>query len=201
MPPDMGYGYLGMSFREELASRAYRRWCVRTLLLVVFLILAARYESWSTFSVLLTLPVAVLGAFLAINIRGMENAVYVQIGLIMLIGLSAKNAILIVEFAKRDYDGGKPVDEAALDGARLRFRPILMTSFAFIMGSIPLAIASAPESARFAHPVTTVVGGTLSPHAGHLPDPGDVRTRRNLSTRAATTRLFGRRRAPPSDAH
>jgi hydrophobic/amphiphilic exporter-1 (mainly G- bacteria), HAE1 family len=164
MPPDMGYGYLGMSFQEQLAEQGVSPMVVFGLsLLVVFLILAAQYESWSLpFSVLLTLPVAVLGAFLAINIRGMENAVYVQIGLIMLIGLSAKNAILIVEFAKRDYDGGKPVDEAALDGARLRFRPILMTSFAFIMGSIPLAIASGAGSAGRRILGTTVVGGMLA---------------------------------------
>ncbi len=164
MPPDMGYGYLGMSFQEQLAEQGVSPMVVFGLsLLVVFLILAAQYESWSLpFSVLLTLPVAVLGAFLAITIRGMENAVYVQIGLIMLIGLSAKNAILIVEFAKRDYDGGKPVAEAALDGARLRFRPILMTSFAFIMGSIPLAIASGAGSAGRRILGTTVVGGMLA---------------------------------------
>jgi len=164
MPPDMGYGYLGMSFQEQLAEQGVSPMVVFGLsLLVVFLILAAQYESWSLpFSVLLTLPVAVLGAFLAINIRGMENAVYVQIGLIMLIGLSAKNAILIVEFAKRDYDRGKPVGEAALDGARLRFRPILMTSFAFIMGSIPLAIASGAGSAGRRILGTTVVGGMLA---------------------------------------
>jgi len=164
MPPDMGYGYLGMSFQEQLAEQGVSPMVVFGLsLLVVFLILAAQYESWSLpFSVLLTLPVAVLGAFLAITIRGMENAVYVQIGLIMLIGLSAKNAILIVEFAKRDYDGGKPIDEAALDGARLRFRPILMTSFAFIMGSIPLAIASGAGSAGRRILGTTVVGGMLA---------------------------------------
>jgi len=164
MPPDMGYGYLGMSFQEQLAEQGVSPMVVFGLsLLVVFLILAAQYESWSLpFSVLLTLPVAVLGAFLAITIRGMENAVYVQIGLIMLIGLSAKNAILIVEFAKRDYDGGKPIDEAALDGARLRFRPILMTSFAFIMGSIPLAIAAGAGSAGRRILGTTVVGGMLA---------------------------------------
>jgi HAE1 family hydrophobic/amphiphilic exporter-1 len=92
----------------------------------------------------------------------MENAVYVQIGLIMLIGLSAKNAILIVEFAKRDYEGGRPVDEAALSGARVRFRPILMTSFAFIMGTIPLAIASGAGSAGRRILGTTVVGGMLA---------------------------------------
>jgi HAE1 family hydrophobic/amphiphilic exporter-1 len=164
MPPDMGYGYVGMSFQEQLAEQGVSPMVVFGLsLLVVFLILAAQYESWSLpFSVLLTLPVAVLGAFLAITFRGMENAVYVQIGLIMLIGLSAKNAILIVEFAKRDYDGGKPVDQAALDGARLRFRPILMTSFAFIMGSIPLAIASGAGSAGRRILGTTVVGGMLA---------------------------------------
>jgi len=164
MPPDMGYGYLGMSFQEQLAEQGVSPMVVFGLsLLVVFLILAAQYESWSLpFSVLLTLPVAVLGAFLAINVRGMENAVYVQIGLIMLIGLSAKNAILIVEFAKRDYEGGRSVGEAALDGARLRFRPILMTSFAFIMGSIPLAIASGAGSAGRRILGTTVVGGMLA---------------------------------------
>ncbi len=164
MPPDMGFGYLGMSFQEQVAEQGVSPMVVFGLsLLVVFLILAAQYESWSLpFSVLLTLPVAVLGAFLALTFRGMENAVYVQIGLIMLIGLSAKNAILIVEFAKRDYDGGKPVDQAALDGARLRFRPILMTSFAFIMGSIPLAIASGAGSAGRRILGTTVVGGMLA---------------------------------------
>ncbi len=108
MPPDMGFGYLGMSFQEQLAEQGVSPMIVFGVsLLVVFLILAAQYESWSLpFSVLLTLPIAVLGAFLALKVRGMENAVYVQIGLIMLIGLSAKNAILIVEFAKRDYERG-----------------------------------------------------------------------------------------------
>ncbi len=164
MPRDMGYGYLGMSFQEQLAEEGVSPMVVFGLsLLVVFLILAAQYESWSLpFSVLLTLPVAVFGAFLALTIRGMENAVYVQIGLIMLIGLSAKNAILIVEFAKRDYDSGRSIDESALDGARLRFRPILMTSFAFIMGSIPLAIASGAGSAGRRILGTTVVGGMLA---------------------------------------
>ena len=141
MPPDMGFGYLGMSFQEQEADQGVSATTVFGVsLLVVFLILAAQYESWSLpFSVLLTLPIAVLGAFLALTARNMENAVYVQIGLIMLIGLSAKNAILIVEFAKRDYDSGRPIDEAALGGARVRFRPILMTSLAFIIGTIPLA--------------------------------------------------------------
>jgi HAE1 family hydrophobic/amphiphilic exporter-1 len=164
MPADMDFGYVGMSFQEELAEQGVSPMVVFGVsLLVVFLILAAQYESWSLpFSVLLTLPVAVLGAFLAIKIRGMENAVYVQIGLIMLIGLSAKNAILIVEFAKREYDRGRPIGEAALDGARLRFRPILMTSFAFIMGALPLAIASGAGSAGRRILGTAVVGGMLT---------------------------------------
>jgi HAE1 family hydrophobic/amphiphilic exporter-1 len=153
-----------MSFQEEQAEQGVSPSTVFGVsLLVVFLILAAQYESWSLpFSVLLTLPVAVLGAFLALTIRGMENAVYVQIGLIMLIGLSAKNAILIVEFAKRDYEAGHPVDEAALGGARVRFRPILMTSFAFIMGTVPLAIASGAGSAGRRILGTTVLGGMLT---------------------------------------
>jgi HAE1 family hydrophobic/amphiphilic exporter-1 len=164
MPLEMGYGYVGMSFQEEEAEQGVSATTVFGLsLLVVFLILAAQYESWSLpLSVLLTLPVAVLGAFLALSLRGMENAVYVKIGLIMLIGLSAKNAILIVEFAKRDYDRGRSIEESALDGARLRFRPILMTSFAFIMGSIPLAIASGAGSAGRRILGTTVVGGMLA---------------------------------------
>src|SRR6201982_2212486 len=112
-------------------------------LLFVFLILAALYESWSLpFSVLLGTPVAVFGAFLTLWLRGMQNNIYTQIGLIMLIGLAAKNAILIVEFAKDKYKKGKPLLDAALEGARLRLRPILMTSFAFIFGCVPLWIAA-----------------------------------------------------------
>jgi hydrophobic/amphiphilic exporter-1 (mainly G- bacteria), HAE1 family len=164
MPPDMGFDYVGMSFQEQEAEKGVSPMVVFGLsLLVVFLILAAQYESWTLpFSVLVTLPIAVLGAFIALSGRGMENAVYVQIGLIMLIGLSAKNAILIVEFAKRDYERGRSVEEAALSGARVRFRPILMTSFAFIMGTIPLAIASGAGSAGRRMLGTTVVGGMLA---------------------------------------
>ena len=112
-------------------------------LLFVFLILAALYESWSLpFSVLLGTPIAVFGAFAALWARGMENNVYAQIGLVMLIGLAAKNAILIVEFAKMEHDRGVPLMEAALTAAKLRFRPILMTAFAFILGVVPLLTAS-----------------------------------------------------------
>ena len=111
-------------------------------LLCVFLILAALYESWSLpFSVLLSTPVAVFGAFAALMVGQYANNVYAQIGLVMLIGLAAKNAILIVEFAKMGVEQGKPLVEATLEGARLRLRPILMTSFAFILGCVPLALA------------------------------------------------------------
>ena len=110
---------------------------------VVFLIMAAQYESWTLpFSVLLGVPIAVFGAFITLYFRRLDNDVYAQIGLVMLIGLSAKNAILIVEFAKMEYDKGKTLIDAALTGARLRLRPILMTAFAFILGCVPLWTAS-----------------------------------------------------------
>jgi HAE1 family hydrophobic/amphiphilic exporter-1 len=128
----------------------------------VFLILAALYESWSLpVSVLISTTVAVLGAFLALWSRGFENNVYVQIGLIMLIGLSAKNAILIVEFAKREFEGGKTLAEAALAGARIRLRPILMTSFAFVFGCVPLWIASGAGGISRETLGTVVIGGVL----------------------------------------
>jgi hydrophobic/amphiphilic exporter-1 (mainly G- bacteria), HAE1 family len=164
MPPQMGYDYLGLSYQEQVAEQGIPASVVFGVsLLVVFLILAAQYESWTLpFSVFLTLPIAVLGAFLALLARNMQNAVYVQIGLIMLIGLSAKNAILIVEFAKRDYENGEKIDEAALSGARVRLRPILMTSLAFIVGTIPLATATGAGSAGRRILGTTVIGGMLA---------------------------------------
>jgi HAE1 family hydrophobic/amphiphilic exporter-1 len=132
-------------------------------LLVVFLILAAQYESWALpFSVLLSTPVAVFGAFVALWVRGFENDVYAQIGLVMLIGLSAKNAILIVEFARSERLRGKNALEAALEGARIRLRPILMTAFAFVLGTIPLAIASGAGAASRRILGTAVIGGMLA---------------------------------------
>ena len=129
----------------------------------MFLILAAQYESWSLpFSVLLTTPIAVFGAFLALWLRAFENNVYAQIGLVMLIGLSAKNAILIVEFAKAEYEGGKSIIDAALAAARLRLRPILMTAFAFILGVLPLAIASGAGAVGRQIMGTAVIGGMLA---------------------------------------
>jgi HAE1 family hydrophobic/amphiphilic exporter-1 len=144
MPPEMGYAYKDMSFQEKRAQEGISPMAIFGLsLLFVFLILAAQYESWSLpFGVLLSTPVAVAGAFGGLMIGHFENNVYAQIGLVMLIGLAAKNAILIVEFAKMGYDKGQPLLDAALEGARLRLRPILMTSFAFILGCVPLATAS-----------------------------------------------------------
>jgi multidrug efflux pump len=144
MPAGMGYDYLGMSFQENLAAQGVSPMVIFGFSLVcVFLILAAQYESWSLpFSVLLGTPIAVFGAFAGLMIGHYENNIYAQIGLVMLIGLAAKNAILIVEFAKMGYDQGKPLLDAALEGAKLRLRPILMTSFAFILGCVPLAKAS-----------------------------------------------------------
>ena len=141
----MGYDWNALSYQQNKASTQVSPAAVFGFsLLVVFLILAAQYESWALpFSVLLATPIAVFGAFLALWVRGFENNVYAQIGLVMLIGLSAKNAILIVVFAKNGKRmQGKSAADAALEGARIRLRPILMTAFAFIFGTIPLAIAS-----------------------------------------------------------
>jgi HAE1 family hydrophobic/amphiphilic exporter-1 len=144
MPPGMGFDYLGMSFQENKAAQGVSPMVIFGFsLLCVFLILAAQYESWSLpFSVLLGTPIAVFGAFAGLMVGRYENNIYAQIGLVMLIGLAAKNAILIVEFAKMGYEQGKPLIDATLEGAKLRLRPILMTSFAFILGCVPLAKAS-----------------------------------------------------------
>jgi HAE1 family hydrophobic/amphiphilic exporter-1 len=164
MPPEMGYDYSAMSFQEKKAQEGLPPSVIFGVsLLFVFLILAALYESWSLpFSVLLGTPIAVFGAFAALWARGMENNVYAQIGLVMLIGLAAKNAILIVEFAKLSYERGMPLLEAALEGARLRLRPIIMTSFAFILGCVPLARASGAGAVGRRIMGTTVIGGMLA---------------------------------------
>ena len=161
MPPGAGYDYSGMSYQEEVAEKGVPSWAVFALSLsFVFLILAALYESWTLpFSVLLSTPVAILGAYLALHLRAFENDVFATIGLVMLIGLSAKNAILIVEFAKLNYEGGQSICEAALNAARLRFRPIIMTALAFIVGCIPLAIASGSGAVARRILGTVVVGG------------------------------------------
>ncbi len=164
MPPEMGYDYVGMSFQEKKAQEGVSPAAIFGLsLLFVFLILAALYESWSLpFSVLLSTPIAVFGAFATLFFRAMVNNVYAQIGLVMLIGLAAKNAILIVEFARLEYEKGKPLVDAALTGARIRLRPILMTSFAFILGCVPLWTATGAGAVSRRILGTVVIGGMLA---------------------------------------
>jgi HAE1 family hydrophobic/amphiphilic exporter-1 len=177
MPSEMGFDYSGISFQEQKAREGVPPAVIFGIsLLFVFLILAALYESWSLpFSVLLSTPVALFGAFLVLWLRRVllsffvppymiqiETDVYSQIGLVMLIGLTAKNAILIVEFAKDEFEKGKPLIDAALEGARLRLRPILMTSFAFILGCVPLWTASGAGSVARKIMGTTVIGGMLA---------------------------------------
>jgi hydrophobic/amphiphilic exporter-1 (mainly G- bacteria), HAE1 family len=164
MPNEMGFDYMGMSYQEQKAAQGVSPAAIFGMaFFVVFLIMAAQYESWSLpFSVLLGTPVAVFGAFLFLWMRGLENNVYAQIGLVMLIGLGAKNAILIVEFAKVEFDKGKSAEESALIGAKLRLRPILMTSFAFILGCVPLWKAAGAGAISRQVLGTGVIGGMLA---------------------------------------
>ncbi len=161
MPQEMGFDYMGMSYQEQKAQQGVSPAMIFAFsLLCVFLILAAQYESWSLpFSVLLGTPIAIMGAFLGLWVRAQENNIYAQIGLVMLIGLAAKNAILIVEFAKMRYEQGLSLVDAALEGAQLRLRPILMTSFAFILGSLPLATAQGAGAISRQIMGTAVVAG------------------------------------------
>jgi HAE1 family hydrophobic/amphiphilic exporter-1 len=164
MPPSMAFDYTGMSYQEKKAAEGLSPSVIYAMsVFFVFLILAAQYESWSLpFGVLLVTPVAVLGAYLSLWLRGFENNVYAQIGLVMLIGISAKNAILIVEFAKTEYSRGKSATEAALAAAKLRLRPILMTAFAFILGCVPLWFATGSGAGGRRILGTVVIGGMLA---------------------------------------
>ena len=177
MPSEMGFDYMGMSYQEQKAREGISSWVIFGFSFIfVFLVLAALYESWSLpFSVLLSTPVAVFGAVAALWLRRvvlglfvppymvqLENDVYLQIALVMLIGLGAKNSILIVAFAKEEYERGKPLVDAALDAARIRFRPLMMTALAFIVGCIPLWIASGAGSVARQIIGTAAIGGMVA---------------------------------------
>ena len=162
MPPGIGYAWSGTSFEESL-SGAQAPLLFAVSMIVVFLCLAALYESWSIpFSVMLVVPLGVFGALLAVLLRGMPNDVYFKVGLIAIIGLSSKNAILIIEFARTLQDQGRSLRDAILEACRLRLRPILMTSIAFIVGVLPLAISSG-AGAQSRHAIGTgVMGGMIA---------------------------------------
>jgi HAE1 family hydrophobic/amphiphilic exporter-1/multidrug efflux pump len=167
LPDGYGYDWSGVTYQEK-KSGGQAPYIFAMAVVFVFLILAALYESWVVpFAVLLGIPFAMLGAYAGLALRGMANDIYAQIGLVMLIGLAAKNAILIVEFAKLAHERGKPLVDAALEGARLRLRPILMTSFAFILGSVPLAVATgAGSGARLVLGTAVVFGMTAATAIG-----------------------------------
>jgi multidrug efflux pump len=162
LPSGVGLSWTGMSYQERLTGDQAPMLYALSLL-VVFLCLAALYESWSIpFSVMLVVPLGVIGALLAATTRGLSNDVYFQVGLLTTIGLSAKNAILIVEFAKAQMEAGKDAVTATLDAVRLRLRPILMTSLAFALGVLPLALATGAGSGSQNAIGTGVLGGMLS---------------------------------------
>ncbi|MGO4836486.1 efflux RND transporter permease subunit, partial [Rhizobiaceae sp. 2RAB30] len=155
------YEWTGITY-QELKAGSVAIAVFALAIVFVFLILAAQYESWSMpFMVLLSVPTALFGALLAIWLRGMEMDVYSQIGFVMLIGLAAKNAILIVEFAKHLREQGMSIVEAAMEAGRLRLRPILMTAFAFILGVVPLVIAAGPGAEMRRSLGTAVFSGML----------------------------------------
>jgi HAE1 family hydrophobic/amphiphilic exporter-1 len=161
LPRSMGYEWTGMAYQEKKSgSQAVIVFALAVV--VVILILAAQYESWTDpFAVISIVPLAVLGAVVALTSRHMDNNLYTQVGLVLLVGLSAKNGILIVEFARDLRSKGKGVLEAAVEAARLRLRPILMTSFAFIIGVTPLVVASGAGAASRQALGTVVFGGML----------------------------------------
>lgn len=162
LPPGVDLVWSGLSY-EEIKAGNQSAWIMALSMLMVFLCLAALYESWAIpFSVMLVVPLGILGAVLATLSRGLTNDVFFQIGMITTVGLAAKNAILIVEFARELHREGKPLMRAAVEAARLRLRPIIMTSMAFVLGVLPLAIATGASSGSQHSIGTSVVGGTLA---------------------------------------
>jgi len=162
LPPGFGIEWNGLSYEERLSGNQAPMLYALSIL-VVFLVLAALYESWSVpFSVVLVVPLGIIGALLAMNARGLPNDVFFQVGLLTTVGLATKNAILIVEFAKEFYEKGSGLTEATLHAVRVRLRPILMTSLAFGLGVVPLAISSGVGSGSQNAIGTAVLGGMMS---------------------------------------
>ncbi|HXU90789.1 MAG TPA: efflux RND transporter permease subunit, partial [Methylomirabilota bacterium] len=201
MPKEMGYAYSSLSYQEKVAPPAAPTFILA--IVFVFLLLAAMYESWRLpWAVLLGSPLVALGAFLGVWLAGYDNNVYVQIGNIMLIGLAAKNAILIVEFAKAKHEEGKSVEEAAIEAARLRFRPILMTAFAFIIGVVPLILASGAGAGAQNVMGTAVFWGMLIATAlGVFIIPGNFSFVESLGRRRARAERPASETGIPAPAH
>ena len=196
LAPDMGYAYTDLSYQQKITRGNFGR-TLGICLIFVFLIMAALYESWSLpLVVLLTTPLAALGAYAGLAARGLENDVYAQIGLVMLVGLTAKNAILIVEFAEASRKRGTDLVHAALEGARLRLRPILMTTFAFVFGCAPLWVATgAGAAARRIMGTAAISGSLFATVVGVFLVPAFY-----VAIERSAERLFGRRRAADAAA-
>ncbi|MFN8706314.1 MAG: efflux RND transporter permease subunit, partial [Planctomyces sp.] len=162
LPQSMGYEWTGMSFQEKrVGSQAIGVFALGVLM--VYLVLAAQYESWlMPAAVIMVVPLALLGTVVAVAVRGMDNNIYTQIGIVLIIALASKNAILIVEFAGELRSRGRSITEAAVEASRLRFRPILMTSFAFILGIVPLVNATGAGAASRQALGTAVLGGMIA---------------------------------------
>jgi len=201
MPKELGFAYSSLSYQEKIAPPAAPTFIMA--IVCVFLLLAAMYESWRLpWAVLLGSPLVALGAFLGVWLMGYDNNVYVQVGLVMLIGLAAKNAILIVEFAKAKHDQGAPLEEAALESARLRFRPILMTAFAFILGVVPLMLANGAGAGAQNVMGTAVFWGMLIATAlGVFIIPGNYTFVEGLGRRKKTEHLPVATEPRPEAAH
>ena len=204
MPKEMGFAYSSLSYQEKIAPPATPTFVLA--IVFVFLLLAALYESWRLpWAVLLGSPLVALGAFFGVWLAGYDNNVYVQIGLIMLVGLAAKNAILIVEFAKVKHEEGLSLEHAALESARLRFRPILMTAFAFILGVVPLMLARGAGAGAQNVMGTAVFWGMLIATAlGVFLIPGNFAFVEGLGRKRAAQRPASRPQAPahlPGEQH